>query len=236
MNIRVQGIVWLHVLALSAGVAHAGELQSLESIREAARAFLSERLDKTSGDGDVEIRIGRLDARLRLPRCEASLATFLPPGGRLMGNTAIGVRCPAGPSWSLYVPASVRRYAQVLVTARPLPRGQRVEADDLRLARRDISRIYSGYAERREEAVGQIVARPLQAGAVVTPRALEKPKLVRRGQRVLILARDGAVEVRMHGTALAAGSAGDPVRVRNLMSKQIVEGTITSDGTVEVGL
>lgn len=223
------------LVAWAAQAAAGPALQSRDSIREAARAFLAEAVGQRHG-ADAEITVGRLDARLRLPRCDSPLETFATGTGRVIGATTVGVRCTGGKPWTLYVSARVRVYGSVLVAARPLPRGSAIEGKDLRMERKDLSALRRGYLTAKDEARGKVARRTIERGAVLHSRLLEAPKLVRRGDRVTLSAKLSGVEVRMLGTALSDGASGQRVRVRSLSSDRIVEGTVVSQGVVQVTL
>ena len=49
-----------------------------------------------------------------------------------------------------------------------------------------------------------------------------------------ILSEAGGIQVRMNGEALADGTQGKVVRVRNASSKRIVEGEVIAKGMVKV--
>jgi len=81
-----------------------------------------------------------------------------------------------------------------------------------------------------------VLRRALQTGTVLTPQMVEPPRLVQRGQRVLLLAETGSVAVRVEAEAMGNGALGDRVRVRNLSSQNIVEGRVLSHGVVGVSM
>lgn len=80
------------------------------------------------------------------------------------------------------------------------------------------------------------MTRPLPAGAVLTPAAIASPRIIQRGDRVLLTADVGGISVRVGGQALMHGTLGDRVRVRNLSSQRVVEGLVLADGTIDIGL
>jgi len=206
-----------------------------EELQEVVRLFLEGRLLKESMAGEVEV--GHLDPRLKLTPCApGALEPFLPHGGRPYGRVTVGLRCTAPKPWSLYVPASVRVMERVVVTTRPITRGEPLTAEDLALEPRDLGELQRGFLRTPAQVVGKIARRPLREGEVVLPNAIAAPRLVRRGQKVTIVARGQAVEVRMNGTALADGAEGDQIPVRNMRSRRVVEGRVTAQGIVRVEL
>lgn len=225
----------LALFGTATAAADDAALQSLESIRGAAESFLAEQVAPPP-TGRTEITAGRLDQRLRLAACSEPLESFLPPSGRTVGNTTVGVRCNGEKPWTLYVPVRVALYTEVLVAARPLARGERVAAGDLMPTERDVSGVQGGYLTDPAQAVGHVVRRAVAAQAILAPKMIEAPHLVEKGQRVVLVAATGGVEVRMSGTALADGSLGEQIQVRNLSSSRVVEGRVIDQGTVQVNL
>ena len=63
---------------------------------------------------------------------------------------------------------------------------------------------------------------------------VQLPLSVRRGQRVVLVARAGGLVVRMDGKALASAAVEGVVRVQNRQSKRIVEGVVRAGGIVDV--
>lgn len=225
-------------LLYCAGAVLAQDYQSLASIQAAAKEFILGQLH-TRQSGQTyppHVDIGALDVRLQLAACDVPLEAFLPPGGRLLGNTSVGVRCPGARPWSLYVPATVRTFGEALVAARPLPRGAQLGADDVRLAAVDITGLPADYLADAQQAVGKILKQPLSGGAALTAALLEAPRLVRRNEQITLLAEGQGLMVRMGGLALADGVSGEIIRVRNLLSKRIVEGMVVAPGVVKVAM
>lgn len=222
------------LMLLSLGAWSAPALQSLQSIRAAAKAFLMKQAGGTGAR--VDVRVNQLDPRLRLAACGKPLAAFLPPGGQRAGNTAVGVRCSGPRPWSIYVPARVRVVQQVVVAVQPVPRGTVLTAADVRLEARDTSTLSSGYFQDDSEVLGKVVTNALATGSVLTPQIVKAPMVVRRGERVTLLAQTAGIEVRMAGKALADGALGQRIQVRSLPSKRIVEGVVGRDGVVSVDL
>lgn len=225
------------LLALLAAPALADEgpgFQDLDSIRATAEQFLK---TQTHDAGIVTtIEAGTLDPRLHLTRCGQALQAFQPPGARSVGNTSVGVRCADAASWSIYVPMHVSASAEVLIVNRPIPRGVTLSAADLRSERRDLAALPYGYVLQVKQAAGQRVTRNLSAGTVLTPNVLAAPQWVKRGERVIVLAQTGGMEIRMTGEALMDGTEGAVVRVKNLNSARVVEGTVIAQGVIQVRL
>jgi len=226
----------LSMLTLLAPPAWAAqELQPHDAIRATVRQFLAAGLAKRKLK-DPEITIGHMDPRLRLALCTAPLKAFPTGTGRIIGAVTVGVRCTGNRPWTLYVTAKVAVYGDVVVAGEPLRRGNVIEASQLRTERRNLATMTSGYYGSPQAVAGQALKRSLNPGDPVLPYQLTQPKLVRRGEQVTLMAEVGAAQVRMSGKALADGVAGQRVRVRNLSSRRVVEGTVVAPGLIRVSL
>jgi flagella basal body P-ring formation protein FlgA len=207
-------------------------IHALADIEQAVRQFVAA---SALAGGDVEVTIGRLDPRLRLPRCASALDTRFPHARRSNGPVSVEVRCSGDKPWSLYVPVTLTRFAEVVVTTRPVARGQVLAGDDLALARRRLDGARADFLATLPEATGLVTRRNLAAGEIVGASQVERPRLVRRGDRVTLSSGHGGISVNVRGEALADGGAGERIRVRNLSSARVVEGVVNADGVVVVG-
>jgi flagella basal body P-ring formation protein FlgA len=230
-------VIWLFFscLGLYSVVTQAAGIQSIDSIQQAARQFIAGHTQMVYQQ-PADISIGKLDSRLRLSRCSMPLEVYLPTGSRDLGRFTVGVRCVDQKPWSLHVPVTVTIYKKVVVTAESLPRGKILTTDDLKIAKYDKSKLPAGYIDEFGEGVGMELKRQLSNGVPLTASMIRKPKIIKRGQQVAIIARAGGMEVRMTGKALAHGAVGDRILVLNLKSKKKVEGTVTSSGDIRVDI
>ncbi len=221
------------VNGLVCGVTNAGAaVHDLDDVRAAVRAFLVANVGGIESPEQVEV--GIVDPRLRLAPCGQPLKVFFSAGGAGAGNTTVGVRCLGPSPWLIYVPGRVNVYRNVVVTTRAIPRRSVIGEADVRLERREVSNQTAGYLEAPQLAVGRVARRPMSIGSVIEPAALRNRRLVRRGERVTILADTGRLVVQMKGKALMDGASGERVRVENLSSGRIVEGTVTASGQIRV--
>lgn len=207
--------------------------QSLSTLQTIARDFLQAQAASGTSNS-VEIQLDRLDPRLHLDACETAPQAFLPAGSDLQGKLTVGVQCPGEKPWTVYIPANIQIFAEILTTSRPISRGDMITAADLIARRQEISKLKRGYYRQREDVIGKLAARSLPAGTPLSPRMLKAQLLVRRGDDVTILASVGSLQVRSKGTALQNAAMGERISVRNTRSKRIIEGVAIKPGTIQV--
>ncbi len=221
--------------ALLSGVspvlAESGKFESIDNIKATARAFLSSH-SEIQGQANTTVSIGNIDSRLTLPACGTPLEAFLPSGAKVQGKTTIGVRCQTPRPWTLYVPAKVASFNQVLVTNSPLRRGHLISAEDVSLQSRDSSSLNRAYLSDPEQVIGKVLKKNLARKALFTNAVLAEPHVIDKGQHIDLQAGSGGLQVSVTAIALSSGAVGEKIRVKNLSSSKIVEGTILASGAV----
>lgn len=178
---------------------------------------------------------GHLDPRLNLAPCVEELTPYLPTGAAVRPRTMVGVRCPAAGGWSIFVPVAVESDAAVLVARRTLSRGEIPGAGDVEAVTRRVPGLGAQFPASLADLSGRRLRRAVAAGQPVPADALAAPVLVERGARVTAVAAVAGVAVRAGAVALEAGGQGERVRVRNVVSGRVIEGTVQADGTVRIG-
>lgn len=128
----------------------------------------------------------------------------------------------------------LRLYGEVACAAKSMDGNHLLSATDIHTVRRDVTFLGPGVVTDAAAAVGKLLTVSVQPGTVLYTRYLKKPPLVKRGDLVTILARAGGLEVKASGRARDPGAKGDLIRVKNLMSRQIVEARVEKPGLVEV--
>ncbi len=232
--LTLAAIVAAGTLCLGASPARAESYQDLEAIRTQVKEFILKQAARP--EGSVEVEVGHIDPRLRLAACERPLALALPHDNRLAGSALTSVRCNGSRPWSLYVTARIKNYGPVLVAARAVPGGAALGAADMRVEKRDLSALNDTPLTDLKQAAGKLTLHALAPGDIVGFRNLKAAQLVRRGEKVTILASGNGLEVRVNGEALADGVEGQAISVRNSLTSKVIQAVITAPGVVQVRL
>lgn len=221
-------------MLLSSMIANGAEqTQSLAAITAAAEKFVIE-MSQQNPNIELEINAAPLDPRLKLAACSQEITVYAPPGFRAMGNSNVGVRCEGTQRWNILIPVNVRAFTNVLVTTHPLSRGTPIVANDIKLAKREISNLTGGFFTSDAEIIGQVTNQPLMMETILSRNSVTPPLLVRRGEQVTIIASGDGIEIRSEGVALQNGVLGSTVTVSNTNSKRQIEGIVTAPGMIQV--
>jgi flagella basal body P-ring formation protein FlgA len=164
------------------------------------------------------------------------LTATLESPAKPLGRVTVKVRCEGTSPWTVFVPAQVRLFREVVTTTRPLRRAGIVEPQDVMLRERDISLLNQGYLTSVDQAVGQRLTRPMVNDQVISLVHIEQAQVIRKGDQVVITARSGTLSVRMPGEALAGGGLSEQIRVKNLNSKRVIKAQVIAPGQVEVSM
>ena len=134
------------------------------------------------------------------------------------------------------ISATIKQFAEVWVTKASLARGTLINKDNCTLDWREVSRINSQYYSSTQSPIGLIAKRPLRVGDVLSFQALKKPLAIKRGDKVVVIARKNGLEIRATATALNSAAEGDRVKVRNISSDKVMEGTLFENSIVYVNI
>jgi flagella basal body P-ring formation protein FlgA len=221
------------VLALAGVPASAQALDA--ALRERVQALTVRAAQPAASGWRVEVRVGRLDARLRLAPCN-DIQPYRPPGARPWGATRVGLRCADGAvRWNVFLPVTVDVFGPGVVAAAALPAGHVLTPGDLGAA--SVNHAAPGAAAYADAAavIGRTLARPLAAGETLRERDVRARLWFAAGDTVRITAGGAGWRITGEGQALAAGVEGQNVRVR-MESGRIVSGLPVADKQVEVPL
>lgn len=206
--------------------------QSLDAIRNAATAHVRTLLPPSSGA--YYVTAGTLDARLRLATCAEPLDAFVSSNNISGPHATVGVRCKAPETWTVYIPVTIESDAPVLVLRHGAARGSQLSSADVEMQIRRVPGVGSRYVADLASLEGRRLKRSLPAGNPLTPDMLVQDVVVRRGQRVILMASTENFQIRAQGTALTDGHAAERIRVQNDSSSKVVEGIVESGEVVRV--
>lgn len=212
------------------------DLQSLADVQATAETWVVSQLQQDHDYTDLQVNATPLDNRLRLHACDRPLEAFGTVGNVRSGRMTVGIRCGSPQPWTLYVPVQVHASVAVLALTSSLAKGAVLGKQDVVLVNRNVLELPQNYLNDPAQAVNMALSRAVQADTLLTQPMLQEPLVVNKGQAVTIVAEGSSYAVKMLGTALQNGAAGQRIGVRNTTSGRTVEAVIVDAATVKVGL
>ena len=219
------------ILALFSQTAMTSQFQSHESIEAATRDFLAAKITHIK---DYQIIIDPLDRRLKLSECKNPLQAFTHNDNIKFGRFSVGIRCTTENAWTIYNSAKIIAYKKIITLKQPLRRGEIITSSHLAFEKTKLSKFRQGFFTDFSQIVNKQATRYLPTGTVLTPKHLTIPRLIRRGEKVIISAKSKQIDIQMTGFALTDGTKGQRIRVRNEKSQRIIEATVIQPGLVVV--
>jgi flagella basal body P-ring formation protein FlgA len=140
--------------------------------------------------------------------------------------------CPGDDGWRQEFVLRATVSAKVLVALVDIAGNRPLVADDLGLARRDVSATPDAMSDI-DAVAGMSSRRGLRSGDILSRASLVSAVLVKRGDAVRIVAQSGTVEVTVAGEAMEAGGRGAVVRVRNSGNGIVIRARVMAAGVVQ---
>ena len=185
----------------------------------------------------VEIVDVRTPKDLTLPPGELEIVTQLKGASRIPGRVTANLDFLINGvlAESKRVTGLVKFFQGTVVAARPISRGKIIDKDDLSLIRRRMRGSEMKYFENPEQVEGMVAEQAILAGQPIKPNQIAQPILVKRGDRVTLVAEKGRLSVTANGVIKdQKGALGDQVKVLNLTTKREVYGRLVNANTVKV--
>jgi flagella basal body P-ring formation protein FlgA len=221
-----------------ANIVFAAPSSSVVVKEQKIRAVMDEYLVKMKENPDIQIRVRHIgySGNITIPAGETEFEVVAPRQWEGWGKTTLAliVRVNGRVEKNISIPVEVEALTDMVVTARPLERGEIVAATDVSLQKRDLATAPGKISRNLADVVGKKVRIGIRGNAPVRSDYLEKQPLVKSGQNVIIIAENDMLKVTAVGRVKNAGAEGDLVTVQNLGSLKDVQARVVDAGTVRV--
>ncbi|MCH8239241.1 MAG: flagellar basal body P-ring formation protein FlgA [Proteobacteria bacterium] len=214
-------------------VLRPGRLISLDEIRQLI-------VEQTTGEGEEEAWTVSLNRRAKPfhidPRIKAPIHIKQFDFNRRTGKFRAVFSIPESQQPVRNKVFSGRAFPSVMaiVPTRAIQRGDIIVSEDLKIMHLPRSRVATSAIDDIESAVGMAARYRLVEGRPIRISDIEKPKLVKRNDSVIIIYKSPGLSLKSRGRALADGTRGQSVSVLNIQSKRTIEANVTGPGIVTV--
>ncbi len=133
-----------------------------------------------------------------------------------------------------YVPVQLRWWADAVVVKTDLPARTLLSRSLLSQKRVDVAGHPGRWWNNLNSLAGSRLTRPVRAGQTIYASYIKKPRLLKRGDHVTIIAMFGGLKVKASGKVLHSAGPGDRVPVRNISSKKVLQAIVINASTVRV--
>jgi flagella basal body P-ring formation protein FlgA len=218
-------------LLLSGSVAASAQGAAQPWVREVQQ--LASRTQIPPG-ARIEVEVGTLDPRLKLAPC-ARITPYVPSGARLWGRTHMGLRCDEGARWNVFIPITVKVFADAWTATQTLLPGTVLEVAHLQRGEVDLAAESSPVIQEPDRAVGRMLTRALQPGQAIHEADLKARQWFAAGDIVRVVTVGSGFAISVDGQALSPGIDGQMTKVR-IDGGRIVSGRATAERRIEIAL
>jgi len=201
-------------------------------ITQQAEAFLHLKSKELADNAAVFIH--PIDHRLNLKKCSVLLEIAPTSGTVKAGRNTLKVGCTSPSPWRIFMTSNIEVKKSVVVINHFLKKGHLITKEDISFKKVNISKLHNRYLENDLNITGKELTRNLQAGSILSANNLTNPILIKRGDHIDIIAQRKSFKITMKGIAMANGSIGEQIRVKNLRTKKIINGSVTNKYSVKV--
>tara|TARA_R110001592_G_scaffold138511_5_gene357732 strand:+ start:33009 stop:33668 length:660 start_codon:yes stop_codon:yes gene_type:complete len=180
--------------------------------------------------------IGNIDPRFNEKSCTLPLDFSLNRSPLTQANLTVLAECKDQTPWKIYITTKFNVYGNVVYASSTLPRSHTIQRQDLEVKEEAINQHYYASFSNIEDVVGMIAKRSIRHGSVIQANLLQAPKLVKKGDNVVIMASTQGIMIKMRGTAMQDGELGQQISVKNTQSERIVKARVADSGLVSVTL
>jgi flagellar basal body P-ring formation protein FlgA len=206
------------------------QVQNHGDLLKLGESFL--RAQNSKHDGQINVVMGQIDARLNLTACDDP-TVFLPQGGKINGKTTLGIRCNSPKRWNIFVAAQVQLIGDFLVAATPLAQGHVVTESDIKKVSGDIMGLAAGSVTNQEYVIGKTLQQSVPAGTTFKTTGLKSALAIQQGQMVKVVAIGKSFNVSTDGQAIGNAAEGQVTKAKTT-SGQLVTGIAKAGGVLEV--
>ena len=226
-------IIILVLLPLTVTAAERHVLKEAE-VRQIVTDYLRQKTERLG----VEIQVKRLgfNGEISLPAGDISYEVVAPQEWEGWGRGALALIVRVNDRVEKNIPLNVEVEAltEMVVTTRPLERGDMVEKGDVTLQKRDMSTVSAKVCRNISETLGKRVRVGMRGNSPVRGDYLEKAPIVKSGQMVTIVAENNSFRVTATGKAKGNGAEGDTIQVQNMDAQKDVPAVVVDAHTVRV--
>jgi flagella basal body P-ring formation protein FlgA len=183
-----------------------------------------------------DYEVGNIDPRFNEKECTTPLEFSLNRSPFTQSNLTVLAACTDKTPWKIYITTKFYIYGDVVYASNTLPRSTVIQRQDIEVKQEAINNHHYASFSDINDVIGMIAKRSIRHGSVIQANLLQAPKLIKRGDDVVIMASTQGIMIKMRGTAMQDGELGQQISVKNNQSERIVKARVSESGLVSVTL
>ena len=132
------------------------------------------------------------------------------------------------------VPVFIEVWGEVVLSAKPLGRGQPIEADDMVVKKMDLARAPTNAIFDPNRIMGFTAKRSIAINSILRGDQFASPMLIRKGDMVRVVAESEHLTITTKAVAQENGGQGERIELMNMNSKKKIYAQVVDGRTVKV--
>ncbi|MFQ3197759.1 MAG: flagella basal body P-ring formation protein FlgA [Paraglaciecola sp.] len=211
--------------------ALANDMTPRDSIRKGAEQYVTSRY-VLSAHSSLNISAAQIDKRVSIPGCPDPIEYSASNEAFNQSNIAVKAFCNHT-HWYMYLMVSAIEMQSVVVMANAVSPGTILTDKNLTIIDMNKSLMRSTTYADIQHVIGARIKRRVRPGQPVSPNNL---CFVCKGDRIVINASLGLMQVKATGIAMEDGNIGETISVKNTRSKKQIDARITNTREVAVNI
>jgi len=129
----------------------------------------------------------------------------------------------------------VQVFDKVLVAGMDLALEKTIAESAVRVEEREVTGGQGRYLAEFKDIAGRVPVRYIHMGQPLEQNMLQNPVVIHAGTPVKLVTNYKGIKVSAEGVAMQKGRIGGRIKVRNVHSSKILQGTVIDASTVEIG-
>ena len=215
-------------------VERVGQSVDEARLRELFEAYVDREMQKMGFDYAIrEFSIRGLDL---YPEGTLSLSEPLFKGKTLKGRVTLylNVAVDGEDQGRISLTGWVDLFDDVVCLTRPLSRGSRLTAADLKVERMNVTKERGATLRSVQNVVGKVLTRSVRRETPLTMNMISEAPLLKKGDMVTVVASRGNLKIVTLGIAKEDGKSRETIRVENIKSGKVINAVVAGESEVHV--
>lgn len=200
-------------------------------------AVIKKDLEARGVTGKFTVSLNNVAPTITLPgnvETTVEIAQMNYTAGRDVFSAVLSAPSAANAIKSITVTGLIEKTTQVPVLTSSISTGDIISSTDIEWIDVATRHMVNDTIIDADKLIGKTPVRMVEQGVPVRARDVVSPKLVSRGDEILLQFNQGGLQLSVRGKAMQNGAEGEFIRVMNLSSNQSLRGEVTGNKIVSV--
>lgn len=198
-------------------------------IEKLTKAYLQQQITAPD-EGNLTISVSSIDPRVIIKPCDQQLTLNIPENHNSR-NVNVKISCESSIPWNIFIAAKITTTLPVVVAKNYISKGSILDSSNLQVIQRDAFRIRGEFYRNIDKLLNTKTTRSMAKGKIISKNNI---CLVCKGERVTISTGNTNFTIRTDGLALANGTFGQYIRVKNNRSGRMISAQVVAINQVKI--